>query len=175
MEGKRTYIRRKKCLNEIVSTIKSTLKYISDHNRKEIGPLQIDQLALQHSTAIEAACWFPKQHMTEKEYSNLLMGKAKLLCQALMKQKLPGSNLNQVPGISSQPQSDPEILDRPINESNMLSTSPMTKEELSDFITQGKFSFSSISPNTIPPLKERNQKSFDNHQNLFIKEINLNY
>ena len=89
MDKKRTYIRRKRCLTEITNTIKNALIYISERNNTEMSEEMIDQLAQKHSSAIEAACWFPKQHMTESEYANLLMGKAKLLCQTLISSKIP--------------------------------------------------------------------------------------
>lgn len=101
MENKRTYIRRKRCLSEITATIKNALQFISERNNNEMSDEMIDQLAQQHSSAIEAACWFPKQHMTESEYANLLMGKAKLLCQALISSKVPLANSKTIPAISS--------------------------------------------------------------------------
>ena len=97
MDTKRTYIRRKRCLSEITSTIKNALIYIAERSNSEMTEEMIDQLAHQHSSAIEAACWFPKQHMTESEYSNLLMGKAKLLCQALISSKVPICRTQVIP------------------------------------------------------------------------------
>ncbi|EAY04022.1 hypothetical protein TVAG_055080 [Trichomonas vaginalis G3] len=153
MECKRTYIRRKRCLNEITATIRNALRYISERNNGELSDEAIEQLATQHSSSIEAACWFPKQHMTEGEYSNLLMGKAKQLCQALIQREV-SSNKN-----SCTPQhnlSDPEVIEQsPPDQTQFLHCYPMSSTELKDFLIQGAFSFSSISPNSIPPLIDR--------------------
>lgn len=153
MECKRTYIRRKRCLNEITATIRNALRYISERNNGEFTDEAIEQLAAHHSSAIEAACWFPKQHMTEGEYSNLLMGKAKLLCQALIQSKLPVSKNTNT---AQHNLSDPEVIEQsPPEQSALCQCFPMSSTELKDFLIQGAFSFSSISPNSIPPLIDR--------------------
>ena len=166
MENKRTYIRRKRCLNEIISTIKNTLIYISNQNGQEPDLHELETLAQQHSSDIEAACWFPKQHLTETEYQNLLMGKAQLLCQALITSKLPPHK--QPPHINATPQqqvfSEPETIEKPPKETRFISSTPMTPLELSLFLQKGTFSFSSLSPNSIPPFIDRTLVSRNKHK-----------
>ena len=161
MENKRTYIRRKRCLNEIVTQIKSTLVYISTQNGQAPDIKEVEQIALKHSNDIEAACWFPKQHLTEKEYQNLLMGKAQLLCQALISSHLPNHKQTSASPVAQQQQgfSDPETYEKPLSETRFTSCSPMTASELSEFLRKGTFSFSAITENTLPPFIVRSQKT----------------
>ena len=154
MDNKRTYIRRKRCLNEIFSAIKNTLAYISSQNGQDISVSEMNDIAKKHSHAIEAACWFPKQHITESEYQSLLMGKTKLLCQALISSNIPG-NKNIIHDISPPIQSDPETIERAPNETKFISSTPMTPTEYYNFLKQGTFTLGSLTANSLPPLLDK--------------------
>jgi hypothetical protein len=84
---KRNYIRRKKCLKESESVVKSTLRLINTTLPTPRSADEIDRLAGQHAAAIEAVCWDPRtSRLTDSLYQMLMLSKTRELCIALIYQ-----------------------------------------------------------------------------------------
>jgi hypothetical protein len=87
---KRNYIRRKKCLNDSTSLVKSTLHFINRTLGTDVDPDEVDRIARHHAAAIEAVCWDPRtSRLTDNIYHSLMVSKTRELCIALIVQSLP--------------------------------------------------------------------------------------
>jgi hypothetical protein len=86
---KRNYIRRKKCLNDSYSVVKSTLAFISRGLGTTISPSDLDSRARGHAEAIEAVCWGAhSSRLTDHAYRQMMAAKTRELCIALL-QRIP--------------------------------------------------------------------------------------
>jgi hypothetical protein len=96
MPPKHNYIRRRKCLNESVIQVKSTLNFINQLLPTKVDPVGIDLFARQRVRKIEAACWNSHtDNMTDELYQTLLRDNTRQLCLALLAPHLAHENLPQ--------------------------------------------------------------------------------
>jgi hypothetical protein len=94
---KRNYIRRKKCLNDSATLVKSTLSFISRARGTPMSLPELDRVAEGHAMPIEAVCWDPRTNtMTDEIYQSLMAQKTRQLCLHLIFQSLPQGNALQV-------------------------------------------------------------------------------
>jgi hypothetical protein len=91
--SKRNYIRRKKCLNDSFSLVRTTLNFINTTLGVDESSDGLDRRARDHASAIEAVCWDPRtSKLTDDIYQKLMVSKTRELCLALISQNLsPGS------------------------------------------------------------------------------------
>jgi hypothetical protein len=82
--GRRNYVRRKKILLDCANQVKATLELIHVARREDL-PRDLQQQALAHAEAIEAACWFPKARLSSQAYQNLMASKTQELCRVIIK------------------------------------------------------------------------------------------
>lgn len=80
---KRTYIRRKKALNESIKLIQNTLSKISMLSSNKISEREILSNAASFANSIEAQCWSPRLQMTDDEYRQVIMNKTEQICTTL--------------------------------------------------------------------------------------------
>jgi hypothetical protein len=91
--AKRNYIRRKKWLNDSTALVKSTLNFIHTTLGTPVSSAELERLAKQHASGIEAACWDPRTtQLTDSIYQTLMVSKTRELCVALICQNLPEPN-----------------------------------------------------------------------------------
>jgi hypothetical protein len=94
---KRNYIRRKKCLHDSASVLRSTLDFINRTRGVTMSQAEVDRLALHHANSIEAVCWDPRTNtMTDDVYHTLMTQKTRQLCLTLIFQNVPPGNGSQV-------------------------------------------------------------------------------
>jgi hypothetical protein len=94
---KRNYIRRKKCLNDSTSLVKSTLIFIHRALGTSIDADSVDRTARNHASAIEAVCRDPRtSRLTDTLYQQLMVSKTRELCVALICQSLPERSAVQI-------------------------------------------------------------------------------
>jgi hypothetical protein len=93
LRPKRNYIRRKKCLNDSASLLKSTLSFINRTQGTQMPLTELDRVSRNHAASIEAACWDPRTNtMTDELYQNLMAQKTRQLCLTLILQSVPQGN-----------------------------------------------------------------------------------
>lgn len=182
-QSKRTYIRRKRCLSEIKITIRNALQQYLSRSGREYTEDDLETLAKKHSNEIEAACYFPKQRMTEMQYSTLLTNKAEQLLSVLLSRNSTSNNIvsNNIGSVSNvishsdsnpsdtvllknvscvQPKGPPirSELDS-VDRCSPCATPPpiigMSGIELRSFINRGCFDYTNITPDMLPPLIDR--------------------
>jgi hypothetical protein len=87
MEGagsKRSYIHRKKYLNDCVTHIKGVLEFIRLVRRDPGGPEDSQRQALVHAQSVEALCWSPHSHLSADSYQKIMAAKTQELCQIIL-------------------------------------------------------------------------------------------
>jgi hypothetical protein len=83
--SKRSYIHRKKYLNESITQIKSTLEFIHLARNDSASPEESHKAALAHAQSIEAVCWSPHSHLTAEDYQRIMAAKTQELCWTLIR------------------------------------------------------------------------------------------
>ena len=104
---RRTYIRRKKALNESIKLIQNTLLKISLLSQQKMSDREVLSQAASFANSIEAQCWSPRLQMSDEEYRNIIMNKTEQICTTLwMKFHSKGSP-------ESQYRSGPSVMQPP--------------------------------------------------------------
>ena len=83
---RKTYIRRKRCLNQSIEQIKDTMIYIMKNTGYRMTESQLLEFAKARAKEIEAACWSPRLKISDKEYSQIVLKKTYQLCNILLVQ-----------------------------------------------------------------------------------------
>jgi hypothetical protein len=94
-DGKRSYIHRKKYLNDTVNHIKSVLEFIHLSRQDPGTPEDSHRQALAHAQSIEAVCWSPHSHLSAETYQKIMAAKTHELCQTILFRSLPSLDFSQ--------------------------------------------------------------------------------
>jgi hypothetical protein len=162
LRPKRNYIRRKKCLNDSASLLKSTLSFINRTQGTQMSLAQLDRVARNHAASIQAACWDPRTNtMTDELYQNLMAQKTRQLCLTLILQSAPQGNaldvLSDIRGIGEQkPRQPPAPFPLP-----MIKKADINDPDSADFPVEGL-------PN-LEPFGELPRLRFDQQPELSIE------
>jgi hypothetical protein len=104
---KRSYIHRKKYLNESVAQIKVVLEFIRLARKDPGSPESSHKVALEHAQSIEAVCWSPHSRLTADVYQRIMAAKTQELCRMLLRNALPTIDLAQLSRIDPRLAEDP--------------------------------------------------------------------
>jgi hypothetical protein len=88
-DGKRSYIHRKKYLNDCVAHIKSVLEFIRLSRGDPGTPEDSHRQAVVHAQSIEAVCWSPHLHLSSENYQKIMAAKTHELCQTIFLRSVP--------------------------------------------------------------------------------------
>jgi hypothetical protein len=83
---RRSYIRRKHCLQECTKFIHSTVVFLCQSGCLPFSDAEISSYSARRAEEVEAACWSPRLKMSDQEYQNMALGKARELTNALCHQ-----------------------------------------------------------------------------------------
>jgi hypothetical protein len=101
-QGKRSYIPRKKYLNDSIVQIKSTLEFIR-LTRKDSGSAeQSHKAAVAHAQSIEAVCWSPHSRLSADGYQRIMAAKTQELCWTLLRTAITSLDLAQLQRLGPQ-------------------------------------------------------------------------
>lgn len=85
---RRSYIRRKKCLNECMKIIQQTLRQLASLKHIQVSDLVLTEMARKYAEEVEAMCWSPRLHITNEEYQNMTREKTKHVCRVLLTREI---------------------------------------------------------------------------------------
>jgi hypothetical protein len=93
--AKRSYIPRKKYLNESIVQIKSTLEFIRLTRKDSGSPEQSHRAAVGPAQSIEAVCWSPHSRLSAEGYQRIMAAKTQELCWTLLRGAITSLDLAQ--------------------------------------------------------------------------------
>jgi hypothetical protein len=94
-DGKRSYIHRKKYLNDCVNHIKGVLEFIR-LGRQDPGTAEDShRQAVVHAQSIEAVCWSPHSHLSAESYQKIMVAKTHELCHMILLRSIPSLDFPQ--------------------------------------------------------------------------------
>lgn len=85
----RNYVKKKKSLNECFEKIKKTLEDIRNDHSVTFSDEEIEKIARESTQSVEAACWSPQTHITQRQYQKFTEKKTKEVCNALRMRYTP--------------------------------------------------------------------------------------
>jgi hypothetical protein len=94
-DGKRSYIHRKKYLNDCVNHIKGVLEFIRVSRGDAGSPEELCRQALVHAQSIEAVCWSPHSHLSAEGHQKIMAAKTHELCQTILPRAVPSFDFPQ--------------------------------------------------------------------------------
>jgi hypothetical protein len=80
----RSYVKRKRYLNESIELIKKTLECLASLRREPPNPADISAQATARALEIEATCWTTFNRPANDEYNRAMMAKTRQVCMALI-------------------------------------------------------------------------------------------
>ena len=111
---RRSYICRKKYMNNSSERIKKTLEFIKSKGKLKLSEQELQKEAEKHARSIEATCWSPHMHLSSYDYQHITDAKTRELCQALLQQYIPGLIDQIKPDLCVSPTSLPQRSGFPI-------------------------------------------------------------
>jgi hypothetical protein len=97
MLPKRTFLRRKQCLQETANIVRSTLLFLSGLGAPQFRLSSIGSLARRHVQEITAACCSARAgRVTDDIYKQQMVTKAQQVCASLIASAIPGCAMQQL-------------------------------------------------------------------------------
>jgi hypothetical protein len=111
---KRSYIHRKRYLNDSVHQIKAVLDFIRLVRREPASPEDSHRQALAHAQSIEAVCWRPHSRLPADVYQRMMSAKTQEVCRTILRTSLPSFDFSQLQGMLGRTKNTAPQLPLPI-------------------------------------------------------------
>ena len=132
----RSYIRRKRCLNESINLIQNTLRTIAANQGQVIPEKELKYLSKHHAQSVEACCWTPRLKIGDEEYQQLTYSKTQELCSVLLRNSQQ-FNIQQFSPIYSNHilTSNPNSRSKTISTNSLAMNPPFSNQTQTNFIS----------------------------------------
>lgn len=170
----KSYVRRKRCLNENAKNIQNALKHAATIKGEPINERDLQNKASEYAEYIKATCWSPKQNLTDDNYMQLTFAKTNELCNSIIKkaqieagQPPTLMQFQQMSQISQNPQIGTMPFQQPIGQQQQFQMMPLgmginppnsTRQKKSK--SKDKLIQSSSLDNSVSKPQEVSQESF---------------